>query len=99
MKSAAICAAGRETKRYKPSVFDDESVNGRTLKELLKRVAELPVLEREEEHGYAADIAACREAFATLVLGLPSETRERVLAGDLQGPRDPRRWPLERLDA
>ena len=99
MRSSAIWAADRETKRYKPSVFADASVDGRTLKELFKNVAEVPLLDREEEIGYAADIAESREAFATLVLGLAPETRERVLAGDLQGPRDPRRWPLERLDA
>ena len=74
MRSAAICAAARESKRHERPVLGDESVDNRTLTELLKRLAEWPLLEREEETRYAVDIAESREAFATLVLGLRSET-------------------------
>jgi len=98
MKSAAARATGHEKKRYKPFVFGDNSVDGKTFTEFLKRLSAMPLLDREEEHGHAVDLAETREAFAALFLGLPREVRRRVLADDSEGPRNPRKWPLERLE-
>lgn len=89
----------KETRRRKgfrgPSVSEDN----RALSDYMREVGTTPLLERDHEEQHAQTLHEAREAFAALVMKLPSSDRKHVLNGNPEGPSLSGKWRLRDLDA
>jgi RNA polymerase primary sigma factor len=64
----------------------------------MRDVSTTPLLERESEERHAQTLHESREAFAALVLELPTANRKQVLNGNPEGPETGHRWRLRDVE-
>ena len=89
----------RNTRSRKGFRGTSEPEDSRALADYMREVSTTPLLERENEELHTQQkLHESREAFAALVLKLPSTDRMHVLNGDPEGPALRARWPLRDLD-
>ena len=88
----------RNTRRRKGWRNPSEPDENRALADYMRDVGTTPLLERECEERHAATLHKAREAFAALVLELPSCHRRQVLNGYSDGPSLGGKWRLRKLE-
>jgi len=76
----------------------DRPAENRMMQDYARDVASAPMLEREVEARYAAELHEARIAISESILKLPRTYRKSLLNGDATGPEAREKWPLKRLD-
>ena len=65
----------------------------------LREMGATPLIDETREVALAKELQDSREGIARLALKLPATFREYVLAGDTEGPKRGREWPLDDMEA
>jgi len=65
----------------------------------LREMGATPLIDETREVALAKELQDSREGIARLALKLPATFREYVLAGDAEGPKRGREWPLDDMEA
>jgi len=65
----------------------------------LREMGATPLIDEGQEVALARELQDARDAMAKLALKLPATLRDYVLAGDSEGPKRGREWPLDDMEA
>jgi RNA polymerase sigma factor (sigma-70 family) len=65
----------------------------------LREMGATPLIDETQEVELARELQEAREGMAKVALKLQGAARDHVLAGDLEGPKRGREWPLDDLEA
>jgi RNA polymerase sigma factor (sigma-70 family) len=76
----------------------ERSAENRLMQDYARDVASAPMLDREVEARFAADLHEARIVISRLILKLPRTYRDSLLNGHAKGPEAGARWPLKQLD-